>query len=123
MGKTKDKEIVKKEEKVEFTAEQIEKFKSEQAELVEFKNRTEKEKEIVNALFELKKDNCNLVDNNPAYLNMPAYYELLLQLEELNLKKSNYFYEQELLKLNVRIKSYDGVFEEYENKNKGELNE
>lgn len=123
MGKTKDKEIVKKEEKIEFTAEQIEKFKSEQAELVEFKNRTEKEKEIVNALFELKKDNCNLVDNKPAYLNMPAYYELLLQLEELNLKKSNYFYEQELLKLNVRIKSYDGVFEEYENKNKGELNE
>lgn len=123
MGKTKDKEIVKKEEKIEFTAEQIEKFKSEQAELVEFKNRTEKEKEIVNALFELKKDNFNLVDNKPAYLNMPAYYELLLQLEELNLKKSNYFYEQELLKLNVRIKSYDGVFEEYENKNKGELNE
>lgn len=123
MSKTKDKEIVKKEEKIEFTAEQIEKFKSEQAELVEFKNRTEKEKEIVNALFELKKDNCNLVDNKPAYLNMPAYYELLLQLEELNLKKSNYFYEQELLKLNVRIKSYDGVFEEYENKNKGELNE
>lgn len=123
MGKTKEKEIVKKEEKIEFTAEQIEKFKSEQAELVEFKNRTEKEKEIVNALFELKKDNCNLVDNKPAYLNMPAYYELLLQLEELNLKKSNYFYEQELLKLNVRIKSYDGVFEEYENKNKGELNE
>lgn len=123
MGKTKDKAVVKKEEKIEFTAEQIEKFKSEQAELVEFKNRTEKEKEIVNALFELKKDNCNLVDNKPAYLNMPAYYELLLQLEELNLKKSNYFYEQELLKLNVRIKSYDGVFEEYENKNKGELNE
>lgn len=123
MGKTKDKKIIKKEEKVEFTAEQIEKFKSEQAELVEFKNRTEKEKEIVNALFELKRDNCNLVDNKPAYLNMPAYYELLLQLEELNLKKSNYFYEQELLKLNVRIKSYDGVFEEYENKNKGELNE
>lgn len=123
MSKTKDKEIVKKEEKIEFTAEQIEKFKSEQAELVEFKNRTEKEKEIVNALFELKKDNFNLVDNKPAYLNMPAYYELLLQLEELNLKKSNYFYEQELLKLNVRIKSYDGVFEEYENKNKGELNE
>jgi hypothetical protein len=123
MSKMKEQKIGNKEEKIEFTAEQIEKFKSEQAELVEFKNRTEKEQEIVNKLFELKKSNSNLIDNKPVYLNMPEYYKLLLELEELNLKKSNYFYEQELLKLNVRIKSYDGVFEEYENKNKGELNE